>query len=76
MANYFSFIKFQFLLHCKYIRPHYDRIAAIRRTSTMIDCRISLQCMVAKLMIKNKGQNTIFEIVKIAVYGRKTYDQK
>ena len=27
-------------LHCKYIRPDYDGIAAIRRTSTMIACSL------------------------------------
>ena len=47
--------------HCKYLRPHYDGIAAIHRTGTMIACRFLLQCIIVILIMKNEGQNATFK---------------
>ena len=70
--------KYTYRVHCKYIRPDYDGTLAIHRSSTMIHCRLQLQCSIGKVLIQNcktsdqlKWQNTISKIVKIPAIGRR-----
>ena len=53
-------------LHCKYLRPNYDQIAAYRRTGTMIGCKFKLQWTTRKFPVKfivDIGMNKKYTLV-------------
>ena len=53
-------------VHCKYLRPNYDQIAAYRRTGTMIGCKFKLQWTTRKFPVKfivDIGMNKKYTLV-------------